>query len=166
MKKISRAVLGAVLLAVAGLASAATTKVFVDSVDNSIVGGVAADALKLSAGESFSVIASGFWENDPAGGSYLSGPNGHSDQTFTTGGYTFDVGTLVGDIGGTFFKVGSSYSGVAAKTGELEFFYWDSDAANNSGTVKALVSTVPEPMNVALMALALGAFALTSRRKT
>jgi hypothetical protein len=49
--------------------------------------------------------------------------------------------------------------------GELKLFYWDSDAANNSGSVVAEVTAVPEPGNVALMALALGAFALTRRRK-
>ena len=49
--------------------------------------------------------------------------------------------------------------------GELKLFYWDSDAFNNSGSVVAEVTAVPEPGNMALMALALGAFALTRRRK-
>ena len=98
-------------------------------------------------------------------------PDGHSNQTFTLGSYTFDIGTLVGELDGTFFKVGSNYSGVTPTGGELALFYWDSDACNNLGFVQAIVtgtpavSPVPEPANLALQGLALGAFALTSRRK-
>jgi hypothetical protein len=171
MKKTSRAVLGAALLAVSGFAAAASATVYVDAKANSVSNGTGVDAFLLSAGESFSVTASGIWQNDPSGGSYISGPDGHSDQSFTLGSYTFDVGTLVGELDGTFFKVGSNYSGVASTGGELALFYWDSDASNNLGFVQATVtgtpavSPVPEPANLALMALALGAFALTSRRK-
>jgi len=53
----------------------------------------------------------------------------------------------------------------ANAAGVLDLFYWDSDAYNNSGSVSAAVTAVPEPANLALMGLALGAFALTRRRK-
>jgi hypothetical protein len=170
MKKISRAVLGAALLAVSGFAAATSATVYVNAKANSVSGGTGVDAFLLSAGESFSVTASGIWQNDPSI-SYVSGPDGHPSQTFTLGSYTFDIGTLVGELDGTFFKVGSSYSGVTSTGGELALFYWDSDAFNNLGFVQAIVtgtpavSPVPEPANLALMGLALGAFALTSRRK-
>ena len=165
MNKTSRAVLGAALLAVSGLAAAATAVVTVDAKANSIVGGTAADAFLLDAGDTFSITASGTWQNDP-NNSYQSGPDGHADQTFSVGGQTFDIGSLIGEIGnGAFFKVGSSYTGSTATGGELKLFYWDSDAFNNSGSVIADVSAVPEPTNVALLAVALGAFALTRRRK-
>jgi hypothetical protein len=61
--------------------------------------------------------------------------------------------------------VGSDFSGHANATGILELSYWDSDAWNNSGTLKVDVTVVPEPANIALMGLALGAFALSYRRK-
>ena len=47
----------------------------------------------------------------------------------------------------------------------MKLYYFDSDAYNNTGSVHIEVSAVPEPTNIALMALALGAFALTRRRK-
>lgn len=165
MNKTSRAALGAALLALSGLAAAGTATVTVDAKANSIVDGVAADAFLLSAGDTFSITASGTWQNDP-NNSYQSGPDGHAFQTFSSAGQTFDIGTLIGEIGdGAFFKVGSTYAGSTATGGELKLFYWDSDAFNNSGSVIADVSAVPEPSNMALLAVALGAFALTRRRK-
>lgn len=77
---------------------------------------------------------------------------------------SFAYGELVGQIGsGPVFGVGTNFSGVAATTGELKLFYWDSSYGDNFGSITATV--VPEPANVALVALALGAFALTRRRK-
>jgi len=165
MNKTTRAIAGAVLLAVSGLAAAATTTTTVDAKGNSIVGGVAADAFLLAADASFSVTASGLWQNDPDN-AYQSGPDGHASQSFSFGGATFDIGSLVGEIGnGPLFRVGSSYSGNSGAGGELKLFYWDSDAFNNSGSVSAVVSSVPEPTNLALLAMGLAAFAFTRRRK-
>lgn len=165
MNKTMRAIAGAALLAVSGLAAAATTTTTVDAKGNSIVDGIAADAFLLTADTSFSVTASGIWQNDP-NNAYQSGPNGHPDQQFSLGGVTFDIGSLVGEIGnGPLFKIGSSYTGNSGAGGELKLFYWDSDAFNNSGSVSAVVSSVPEPTNMALLAIALGAFAFTRRRK-
>jgi hypothetical protein len=164
MNKTSRALLAAALLAVSGLAAATT--VAVDAKANSISGGTAADAFLLAAGDTFSISASGEWQNDPNTAVYQSGPDGRASQTFTLAGTTFKTGSLVGEIAsGPFFLVGSSFSGSTAAGGELKLFYWDSDAFNNSGSVEAVVTAVPEPMNFALMGLALGAFALTRRRK-
>ncbi len=167
MNKTLRTVLGAALLAVSGLAAADTLVTTVDAKNNSIAGGIAgADSFILIANSTFSVTATGTWQNDP-NASYLSDANGHADSTYTYDGATFDIGSLVGQIGnGAYFLIGTSL--VDASTGaggQLKLFYWDSDAYNNLGHVEATVSAVPEPTNVALMALALGAFALTRRRK-
>ena len=77
----------------------------------------------------------------------------------------FNYGELVGQIGsGALFGVGTDFAGVANSTGELRLFYWDSGYADNFGSITATVA-IPEPTNIALMALALGAFALSRRRK-
>ena len=167
MNKTLRAVLGATLLAVSGLAAADTLTTTVDAKNNSIAGGNGgADSFILVANSTFSVTATGTWQNDP-NASYLSGPDGHDNSTFTYDGQTFDIGALVGQIGdGAYFLVGSSLQNASTGDGgQLKLFYWDSDAYNNLGQVEAVVTAVPEPTNVALMGLALGAFALTRRRK-
>jgi hypothetical protein len=165
MNKTTRAIAGVALLAVSGLAAATTITTTVDAKKNSIVGGIAADAFTLMADTTFTVTASGIWQNDP-NNLYQSGPDGHIGNAYSVDGATFDIGALIGEIGnGPLFKIGSSYSGSTGAGGELKLFYWDSDAFNNSGTVSAVVSSIPEPTNVGLLALALGAFALTRRRK-
>ena len=181
MIKSSRAVLGAALLAIAGIASAATTTVSVDAQLNSagnednFGGYIGAEdtGVQLITGQSFSVIVqsgagiNSVWNNDPAP-QYTSDANGHSgDFWFSSNGQTFETGSLVGRIGdtGSFFKIGTAYSATASATGELELFYWDNDAGNNSGALTVDVTAVPEPANIALLGLALGAFALSRRRK-
>jgi hypothetical protein len=181
MIKFSRAALGAALLVVTGLAAAnTTTTVDVDALTNSIevgYGGTtvaptgAATGVFLQAGQTFTaVVESGpgsntQWQNDPDS-FYLTTADGGSFGDWSEGAATFAIGSLVGRIGtGDFFKVGSDFWGHANASGTLELFYWDSDAWNNSGTLKVDVTAVPEPANIALMGLALGAFALSRRRK-
>ena len=170
MIKFSRAVLGAALLAVSGLAAASTHAGIVDAAGNSLVGGTAFDTgVFLATGESFSVTAnpSDLWDNSWTDPTYLSNADGHAFQMGSIDGLTDAVGSLVGEIGnGPLFNVGTSdLNAIAASAGELKLFYFDSDAYNNTGAVHIDVSAVPEPTNLALMALALGAFALTRRRK-
>ena len=169
MIKFSRAVLGAALLAVSGLAAAAPVTGVVDAKTNSLGGGVAFDTgLFLSAGESFSVSANpaDLWNNSGTDPTYVSNADGHPFQMGSIGGLTDAIGSLVGEIGnGPLFHVGTSFSSVATGAGELKFFYFDSDAWNNTGSVHVAVSAIPEPANIALMGLALGAFALSRRRK-
>ncbi len=161
-----RATLGAALLAIAGIASAAGTVVDADL--NTFSNGVGADSgLFLTTGEHYYVSASGLWRNDP-NSFYNAGPNGNTVQSqLSQDGLTANYGTLVGEIdGGTPFIVGSSFWGTAAATGELELFFWDSDRGitNNSGTVTAS-AVVPEPTTFALMGLGLGLIGLSRRRK-
>ena len=169
MFKISRAVLGAALLAVSGLAAATTTSGIVDARLNSLSGGTAFDTgIFLSSGQSFSATANAadLWNNSGTDPTYVSNADGHAFQSQSIDGLYDAIGSLVGEIGsGPLFNVGTSFSGIAGATGELKLFYFDTDADNNTGSVHVEVSAVPEPTNVALMALALGAFALTRRRK-
>ncbi len=168
MIKNARAIVGAALLAIAGAASAATP-VVIDAVGNSLGGGSAlSTGVFLTAGESFSVTANpaDIWNNSFGDVAYDSNADGHDFQMASLGGLYDAIGSLVGEIGnGPLFHVGTSLSSTAGSTGELKFFYFDSDAYNNTGAVHASVSVVPEPGNVALMGLALAAFALTRRRK-
>ena len=169
MLKISRAVLGAALLAVSGLAAASTAGI-VDAAGNSLGGGTAFDTgYFVVAGQSFSVTANpnDLWDNSGTDPTYLSNADGHSFQMADIDGLTDAIGSLVGEIGnGPLFHVGTNLSStLATSSGELKLFYFDTDAYNNTGAVHVDVSVVPEPTNIALMGLALGAFALTRRRK-
>jgi hypothetical protein len=169
MFKISRAALGAALLAVSGLAAATTTTGIVDARLNSLGGGTGFDTgLFLTDGQSFSASANpaDLWDNSGTDPTYLTNADGHAFQSGSLDGLYDAFGSLVGEIGsGPLFHVGTSFDGLANATGELKLFFFDSDADNNTGSVHVEVSAVPEPTNVALMALALGAFALTRRRK-
>ncbi len=176
---LSRAIAVA-LLATAGVASAATASVTVDSKLNSISDGAgflnfADTGIALSYGETFTINVdpNQIWNNSDPDASYESNANGHAAGTANHPNflYGFDnfvapYGALVGQIdGGAYFLVGTSYSGQAANAGELKLFYWDSDSWNNVGAVTANIAAIPEPTNMALLGLALGAFALTRRRK-
>jgi hypothetical protein len=174
MIKFSRVAVAAALLAASGFAAAATSAT-VDAQANSIAGGIGYDTgVSLTAGESFSAVVANagttFWKNDPSDSYEATAAGDAHFGTYTayvgTTGYTFNIGTLVGEVGnGAYFAVGTSYTGSADVSGDLKLFFWDSDAGNNSGVQSVAVSAVPEPANMALMALALGAFALTRRRK-
>jgi len=169
MNQFKRIVLGVALMAAAGVAAAGTVNVVVDSAANSLGGGTAFETgVFLAAGESFSVSANpaDLWDNSWTDPTYLSNADGHAFQSTTLGGLYDAIGSLVGEIGnGPLFHVGTSLNAVASGAGELKFFYFDSDAFNNTGAVHVAVTAVPEPANLALMGLALGAFALTRRRK-
>lgn len=178
MNKISTALLGAALL-VAGAAQAATNPVVVNAAD---VAG--SDAGWLVAGQSFTVTvdandlwsageiprfsnADGLTHDLVATGTDESGAAAGTLIGKNWGLYgNFAYGELVGQIGnGSIFGVGTNFSGVAATTGELRLFYWDSGYSDNFGSITANVTAVPEPTNLALIGLGLGAFALSRRRK-
>lgn len=78
------------------------------------------------------------------------------------GNLSAPFGALVGQIGsGSYFLVGTNYSGTASTAGTLKLFYWDSANVDNVGSVLASVnvSAVPEPGTYALMAGGLGMLA-------
>jgi hypothetical protein len=168
----------AAALLLAGVAQAGASTVVVNAFDpNGSVAGW------LNSGESFSVTvdANDLWS---AGGlPRFSNADGLITDLYSVAGDdsgvtpgvligqdwgsygAFHYGELVGQIGsGPVFGVGTSFSGVADATGELKLFYWDSSYGDNAGSITATIA-VPEPANIALLGLALGAFALSRRRK-
>lgn len=75
-------------------------------------------------------------------------------------GESFPFGSLVGEISGTYFKLGTNFFGPAPATGTLKLFYWDSNTTDNSEFVTARIETfpngtVPEPSSIAIAAFGL-----------
>ena len=63
-------------------------------------------------------------------GGYTSYP-----YDYTAYGLTAPFWSLVGQVGSDFFVVGTGYSGVAADSGELILWFWDSNYYDNNGTI-------------------------------
>jgi hypothetical protein len=167
---------GALLSATAlvALSSQAAT-VVVDAYANSSSGGVAVDAISLTAGQAFSISSSldDLWSagalprysdaNGLTGERYATAADdsgqpvgthiGTDFGTWTQNGHTAAFGSLVGEIGGQYITLGANYSGVAPTSGTLHLYYWDSNYGDNSGQITFNVSAVPEPgMFVMLLA--------------
>ena len=170
-------------LIVAGLvfvAPATASTVVVDAFANSTSGGSGADAGLLSLGETFSVSVSPTdiwsagalprWSNANgliadlhATGTDESGQPaatliGEAFVNWTQGGLTAPFGSLVGSIaGGNFFLVGTSFSGVAPTSGELQLWFFDQNNGDDTDHITANVTTgvgsVPEPSTWAMMIL-------------
>jgi hypothetical protein len=161
----------------------------VDAFANSSSGsGIGLDTgITLSAGQAFSVTvgnndlwsagalprwsnADGLSHNLFATGSDDSGePNGtligidfglHTQHSLSA-----PFGTLVGEVSGTFFVLGTGFFGTAPASGTLKLYYWDSNNGDNTGSVLADVRTVPEPGMYALLLFGLAGVALSLRRR-
>jgi PEP-CTERM motif len=92
-------------------------------------------------------------------------PIGADFGLLSQAGLSAPFGTLVGELSGTFFKLGTSFSGAAPAAGTLKLYYWDSNNADNTGSVQADVRTIPEPGTYALLTLGLAAVAFSSRSR-
>ena len=179
-------------LALAGLSATASASTFeVMAKENSTSGGVGLSTLALTAGEQFSVFVATNdlwnagslprWSNaDGLTGSlfytattdaqvpvYSTGTQiGTLFSLWTQGGLTAAYGTLVGQIGsGSFFSIGTSFTGIAPTTGTLKLFYFDSNNGDNTGSVMATVTAVPEPETYAMMVAGLGLMGAVARRR-
>lgn len=167
-------------------ASAAESAVYVVGAQaNSSSGGVGAATLALAAGQAFTVnvspddlwsagalprwsnadglthdlFATGTDNSGEAAGTLI----GTDWGTWTQNGLTAAYGTLVGEIGGVFKVLGTSFSGQAWGDGVLNLYYWDENNFDNAGAIDAFVtagSVVPEPATWALM---IGGFALAGQ---
>lgn len=152
---------------------AATVDVIVDAFLNSSSGGTPA-TISLTAG-SFTVTAGANdlwnagalprWSNaDGLVGDRFATGTDESGQPagtkigqafippWTQGGLTAPYGALVGEIGlGPFFLIGTSFTGFSPSNDTLKLFYWDLNFEDNSGSITAFVTAVPEASTWAMM---------------
>jgi hypothetical protein len=88
---------------------------------------------------------------------------------WTQFGVSFPFASLVGQIGGgTPFRIGTSFDGIASSSGQLALMFWDSNNGDNFGSVSATVdvnpaSSVPEPATIFLTGA--GIATLLARRR-
>lgn len=162
-------------LLVAGVAQAAV--VDVDAKAAAI--GTAGATATLAAGDSFEITASSldlwragagqlFSNADGLNGTIVAvagDDSGYAPGTVigknwgspTIGGATFSFGQLVGQIDdGAYFAVGTDYKGTTATGGTLHLYFWDTFYGDNSGSIAATVTSVPEPASLALMLAGVG----------
>ena len=181
--------LAAVLPFAAPTAHAATVNV--SAFGNSSTGGTGAIAGALTAGQAFSISVDPLdlwnagalprWSNaNGLIGNLLATGSDESGQVFgtqigiawpglyTQGNLTAAFGTLVGRIGGgNYFTVGTNFNGVAASSGVLELFYWDSNFSDNTQFITATVNAAVVPLPAAAWLFifgALGMLGVTRRR--
>ena len=105
-------------------------------------------------------LATGTDESGAPAGAQIGADFGLLNQD----GLSAPFGTLVGELSGVFFALGTSFSGPAPTAGTLKLYYWDSNNADNTGSVLADVRTIPEPGTYVLLALGLAGVALSSQR--
>jgi hypothetical protein len=175
----------AAALLLAGAANAATVVVDAKADSYNSGAGTGLDTgIALGAGESFAVTVASTdlwsagdlprWSNAngltgtlQATGSDKSGlPAGTVIGTDFGPFGSFAYGELVGQIGnGAYFAVGTHFSGNANASGVLKLFYWDSFSDDNSGSVSARITAVPEPASMALLLAGLGTIGGLARRR-
>jgi hypothetical protein len=177
-RKFKRALFACVMaVGLAGIFTSSAQAVVVQAFTNSSSGGAGVSTgVLLTTGDIFTVDvdpndlwnagalprwsnADGLIVNLQATGTDDSGqpagtPIGSVFPLHTQAGLTAPYGALVGRIGsGDFFLIGTHFSGPANATGELTFFYWDSNFGDNTEFVTATISGVPEPSTWAMMIL-------------
>jgi hypothetical protein len=185
MRTLSIAALAACAFAVAGSANAAVF--VVDALGNSSTGGFGLSSLTLLAGETFTVSVStdDLWsagalprysDADGLTGDRFATASDDSGQPvgthigadfglWTENGLSAPFGSLVGELGGVYRVLGTSFSGPAWSSGTLHLYYWDSNFADNFGTVSASLIAVPEAASWAMMLVGFGAAGALLRRR-
>jgi hypothetical protein len=167
-------------------AHSAVITVGVDALANSSSGGVGVPTLSLTVGQIFSssvdpgdlwnagalprwsnadgltgdLFATGSDDSGEAPGTLI----GALFPDWTQNGLTAPYGSLVGEIGGVYQVLGTSFSGAAWGTGILNLFYWDENFADNTEFITATLTTVPEPLTLSLFGAGLIGLSLLRRR--
>jgi len=189
MKNVLMCTLLAALLPAGANAGSITLDVFANA--NSTTGGVGAAAGSVTVGDLITISAN---SNDLWNAGALprwSNANGLTGDLFATGtdesgqaagvkigqnfglhaqhGLSLPFGTLVGEVAGSFFQVGTFFSGPAVASGTLNLFYWDSNSGDNTDSIRVTVRTpdaaVPAPGALALLGLGLVAMGWMQRNK-
>lgn len=184
-KKLVAAVLA---LALAGTQAADASIFVVRAFNNSSSGGTGVATYVMTAGDSLSVnvdpgdlwnagalprwsnadglvvdlFATGTDESGQLAGIKIGTPF----PLWTQSGLTAPFGSLVGEIGGQYKLLGTTFVGTAWNTGTLNLYYWDSNFGDNTQQIAADVR-VPEPSTVGLIVLSLVSlfgFGLVRRR--
>lgn len=124
--------------------------------ENSVTGGTAlVTGITVSKGQllTISVAPDDKWSAGAAdresNANGLSNPFGGNYGVFTKGPFSFFYGSLVGslDNGKTFFAVGTRLEmSILIPSGRLLLYYWDSNNADNTGSVTATVACYNGPL--------------------
>lgn len=179
--KIKTLILGAALSVMSVSAQAAIVEFDVFAQGNSSTGGTALDTgIDFAMGD----IISGFVAEDDvwAAGSGLrwSNANGLNTEYFasgtdesgasagtqigqvfgnySSGGFSFAYGTLVGEIDGQFYELGTDFDVTTTSAGRLFLSYWDSNSSDNRGSINVSIDNnaveVSSPASLTLLLLA------------
>lgn len=178
----------ALLAPLASPATAAVVQYDVDAAANSISGGTGLATVSVNLGDPLTITAGPTdlwsagalprWSNADglvvnlvatAGDDSGQTPGtviGADFGTVTINGFTAPYGALVGEIGGAYQLIGTSFQGPAWGSGLLEFWYWDTNSGDNSGSIRVSFEsatngggepTVPVPVPAPLALLGVGA---------
>ena len=83
---------------------------------------------------------------------------------WTEHGFTAPYGALVGEVGTTYFLIGTG-ADISGLAGDLRLMYWDGYFLDNSGTQTVDVAAVPEPLTLSVFGAGFAGVALLRRRK-
>jgi hypothetical protein len=179
------------LSVLASVACASSGDFTVGAAANSTSGGTGLSTLSLLSGQQFSVSVNtnDLWNagdlprwsnaNGLVGNLYYSVGTDSEVPAYAVGtqiGAVFPMwsqnsliapyGSLVGQIGsGSWFTIGTNFTATASSAGVLKLYYFDSNNYDNTGSIRAHVTAVPEPETYALLLAGLAVTGLVARRR-